>query len=60
MAQKVVQHLQSQAAEEMRLLAKASQREAIAMRVIAVVTVLYLPATFVSVSLTRRRVYGPC
>ena len=43
----MVQHLQSQAAEEMGYLAKESQREAIAMRVIAVVTALFLPATFV-------------
>ena len=45
----VVQHLQSQAAEETSNLAKAAQKETIAMRVIAFITVLYLPATFVSV-----------
>jgi hypothetical protein len=45
----VVQHLQSQAAEETTNLAKAAQKETIVMRMIAFITVLYLPATFVSV-----------
>lgn len=45
-----MQHLQSQAAEEMKFLASQSQKEAIAMRVIAFITMVYLPATFVSVS----------
>ena len=44
----IVQHLQSQASEQMAFLADQSQREAIAMRVIAAVTVFFLPATFVS------------
>lgn len=46
----VVQHLQGQASEKMEFLVDQSQREAIAMRVIAVVTIFFLPATFVSVS----------
>lgn len=47
----VVQHLQSQAAEEMIGLARSSQRETVAMRIIAFVTVVYLPATLVAVSI---------
>jgi hypothetical protein len=49
---KVLQHMQSQATKKMEHLASESQREAIAMRIIAAVTVFYLPATFVSVSQT--------
>lgn len=44
----MVQHLQSQAAEETTNLAKAAQKETIVIRMIAFITVLYLPATFVS------------
>jgi Mg2+ and Co2+ transporter CorA len=46
----VVQHLQSQASERTEQLNKNLEREAIVMRVITIVTLLYLPATFVSVS----------
>ena len=54
---KVLQHLQSQATEKMEDLTISmgktgadSQNEAILMRIITVVTLIYLPATFVSVS----------
>jgi Mg2+ and Co2+ transporter CorA len=54
----VLQHLQSQATEKMEALTTSthkigimSQKEAIAVRIITVVTLIYLPATFVSVSL---------
>jgi hypothetical protein len=57
----VLQHLQSQATEKMEALTTSmhkigvmSQKEAIAMRIITVVTLVYLPATFVSVSLQHR------
>lgn len=55
MIMKIVQHIQSQAGEEMKFLASQSGREAVAMRVIAVMTVLFLPATFVSVSVLKVR-----
>lgn len=52
----VLQHLQSQATEKMEALTMSmhkigvmSQKEAIAMRIITVVTLIFLPATFVSV-----------
>ncbi|KAL1966202.1 hypothetical protein VTN77DRAFT_4754 [Rasamsonia byssochlamydoides] len=51
----ITQHLQSQATIEMAALTRSmhkmgsmSQKEAIAMRIITVVTLIYLPATFVS------------
>jgi len=44
----ILQHLQSQATEKMEKLTEMAQREAISMRVITVVTMIYLPATFVS------------
>jgi hypothetical protein len=54
----VLQHLQSQGTEKMEALTTSmhkigimSQKEAIAVRIITVVTLIYLPATFVSVSL---------
>ena len=46
----VLQHLQDQASERTEQLNKTLQREAAVMRIITVVTLLYLPATFVSVS----------
>jgi hypothetical protein len=53
-----MQHLQSQATEKMEILTEKmhkigsmSQREAVAMKIITVVTLIYLPATFVSVSM---------
>lgn len=59
----VLQHIQSQATEKMEKLtismhrvADLSQKEAIAMRIVTVVTLIYLPATFVSVSLS----FIPC
>jgi hypothetical protein len=42
--------MQSQASKTMESFATESQKEAIAMRIIAAVTVFYLPATFASVS----------
>lgn len=51
----ILQHLQSQATEKMETLTRSmhkigfmSQKEAIAMRIITVVTLIFLPATFVS------------
>ncbi|KAH8894395.1 hypothetical protein GQ53DRAFT_745072 [Thozetella sp. PMI_491] len=44
----VQQHLQGHSTAKMEFLAQQSQREAIVVRVIAVITLLYLPATFVS------------
>jgi len=44
----ILQHLQSQATEKMEKLTEMAQKEAISMRVITVVTLIYLPATFVS------------
>jgi len=58
----VLQYLQSQATQKMEVLTISmheigaqSQREAIAMRMITVVTLVYLPATFVSVSYFSRQ-----
>lgn len=52
----VLSHMQSQATEKMEILTKnmyemgiAAQREAVTMRIITIVTLIYLPATFVSV-----------
>jgi len=44
----ILQHLQSQATEKMEALTNTSNKEAVAMRIITVVTLVYLPATFVS------------
>jgi hypothetical protein len=44
----VLQHLQSQASERTEQLNKNLEREAILMRIVTIVTLLYLPATFVS------------
>lgn len=59
MGLQVLQHIQSQATEKMEMLTTSmhrvgnlSQKEAIAMRIVTVVTLIYLPATFVSVSLS--------
>lgn len=58
-----MQHLQSQATGKMEELTQLtikigtmSQREAIAMRIITVVTLIYLPATFVSVSISTQSI----
>lgn len=45
----VLQHLQGQAAERTEQLNRNLEREAVVMRIITIVTLLYLPATFVSV-----------
>jgi Mg2+ and Co2+ transporter CorA len=45
----VLQHLQGQAAERTEKLNQNLEREAIVMRIITTVTLIYLPATFVSV-----------
>jgi hypothetical protein len=42
--------LEFQSTQKMEDLTQRSQREAVAMRIITVVTLIYLPATFVSVS----------
>ncbi|KAH7128546.1 hypothetical protein B0J11DRAFT_578738 [Dendryphion nanum] len=44
----VLQHLQGQAADRTERLNRNLEREAIVMRIITIVTLLYLPATFVS------------
>jgi len=44
----ILQHLQSQATDKMENLTLSMHREAIAVRIITVVTLIYLPATFVS------------
>ena len=49
----VLQHLQGQAAERTEQLNRNLEREAVVMRIITIVTLLYLPATFVSVSLSN-------
>ena len=46
----VLQHLQSQASERTEQLNRNLEREAVVMRIITIVTLIYLPATFVSVS----------
>jgi len=46
----VLQHLQGQATEATLNLTYMSYNEAIIMRIITVVTIIYLPATFTSVS----------
>jgi hypothetical protein len=58
----VLQHLQSQTTEKMEALTRSmhkigidTKKETIAMRIITVVTLLYLPATFVSVSVQQFR-----
>lgn len=50
MSGQILQHLQSQASEKMETLTIMAQKEAVAMRIVTVVTLVYLPATFVSVS----------
>ncbi|KAF1997328.1 hypothetical protein P154DRAFT_441433, partial [Amniculicola lignicola CBS 123094] len=44
----ILQHLQGQASERTEELNKNLEREAIVMRIITIVTLIYLPATFVS------------
>ncbi|KAH8912896.1 hypothetical protein BR93DRAFT_122629 [Coniochaeta sp. PMI_546] len=44
----VMQHLQSQSAERMEILNRNMEKEAIVVRIITIVTLIYLPATFVS------------
>lgn len=45
----VQQHLQAHATAKMEVMTYQAQKEAVTMRIIAVVTLIYLPATFVSV-----------
>jgi len=46
--QLILQHLQSQVSDRTEQLNKNLEREAVVMRIITIVTLLYLPATFVS------------
>ncbi|KAI4618653.1 hypothetical protein J4E80_005255 [Alternaria sp. BMP 0032] len=46
----VLQHLQSQASDRTEQLNRNLERETVVMRIITIVTLIYLPATFVSVS----------
>ncbi|KFY38315.1 hypothetical protein V494_04414 [Pseudogymnoascus sp. VKM F-4513 (FW-928)] len=62
----VLQHIQSQATEKMEELTMSmhqvgdlSRKEAIAMRIVTVVTLIYLPATFVSVMLPHSFLRAP-
>ena len=62
----ILQYLQNQENEKtetlslsMRLIALKSHREAIAMSIITVVTLIYLPGTFVSVSLALASLFFP-
>jgi hypothetical protein len=52
----ILQHMQSQATERTERLNKNLEREAIVMRIITLVTLLYLPATFVSVSSAHQHI----
>ena len=45
----ILQHLQSQATEKMETLTTSMQKDSLTVRIIAFLTFLYLPATFVSV-----------
>jgi hypothetical protein len=47
----VLQHLQGQAADRTEKLNRNLEREAVVMRIVTIVTLVYLPATFTSVSL---------
>jgi hypothetical protein len=47
----IKQHLQSQTSERLETLNLNMEREAIVMKVVTIVTLVYLPSTFVSVSL---------
>jgi hypothetical protein len=47
----VLQHLQSQVAERTEQLNRNLEHEAVVMRIVTIVTLIYLPATFTSVSL---------
>jgi hypothetical protein len=47
----VLQHLQGQAAERTEKLNRNLEREAVVMRIVTIVTLVYLPATFTSVGL---------
>ncbi|TRX91143.1 hypothetical protein FHL15_007931 [Xylaria flabelliformis] len=51
--QLVVQHFQSQSTENMEKMNSNMEKEAILMRIITIVTLIYLPATFVSFLLHR-------
>ena len=53
----VQQHLQAKATDRVEKLTIQQQAEAKIMRVIAVLTLIYLPATFVSASLSLLRVF---
>ncbi|KAI9687318.1 MAG: hypothetical protein M1822_002361 [Bathelium mastoideum] len=46
----ISQHFQGQSAERSERLAQSMEREAIVMRIVTIVTLIYLPATFVSTS----------
>jgi Mg2+ and Co2+ transporter CorA len=48
--QLVLQHLQSQVSDRTEQLNKNLEKEAVVMRIITILTLIYLPATFVSVS----------
>lgn len=51
----VLQHLHSQASERTERLNNNLEREAMLMRIVTIVTLLYLPATFVSVCSRQHR-----
>ena len=49
----ILQHLQSQATEKMENLTTSMQRDSTTVRIIGTMTFLYLPGTFVSVSMLK-------
>jgi hypothetical protein len=51
----ILQHLQGQAAERTEKLNRNLEREAVVMRIVTIVTLVYLPATFTSVSLVSTK-----
>lgn len=51
----MVQHLQSQSTERMEILNRNVEKEAIVVRIITIVTLIYLPATLISVGQSGSR-----
>jgi hypothetical protein len=56
----IFQHLQDYTAERARQLNEGLAAEAVRMRVITIVTLIYLPATFTSVSIRSGLCYQQC
>lgn len=60
MLRKVSQRLSVQSTMRMENLSEGMYNETVAMRVLAVITLIYLPATFSSVSLNKFACRGDC